>query len=237
MRAPTPGVGCVRSSSVEKCTSQLEAHVDQLFSAGLAALVDSVEYRIEGEAVLARNGRRLLVVDGIHEGLDFRGVGRLHLGNVHGCHVEHLPVLLGEDLDRVVAPDFDCRTGLRPEELSGERISIQVAHEGTLQGDDGAVIELDETNREVFDGELVPVVVTPVVKEAGVLAEDVPRLSGGRNRLWVAHHEKGEVKDVDADVDERSAALLVLLDEHAPTGHAAAAEGLGASEVDVAQVA
>jgi hypothetical protein len=42
---------------------------------------------------------------------------------------------------------------------------------------------------------------------------------------------------VDTDIDERTAALLLFVDKHAPAGDAASAQGVGTRVVNLAQIA
>ena len=55
--------------------------------------------------------------------------------------------------------------------------------------------------------------------------------------LVVVHQVQGKVERMGADVDEGAAALLVLVEEHAPVGGAAATDGQCLGVVYIAQLA
>ncbi|MPN04460.1 hypothetical protein SDC9_151698 [bioreactor metagenome] len=55
--------------------------------------------------------------------------------------------------------------------------------------------------------------------------------------LVVIHQVQRQVQGVGADVDERTAALLVFVQEHAPVGGTPTADGKGLGVVDVPQIA
>src|SRR5579862_6710492 len=64
----------------------------------------------------------------------------------------------------------------------------------------------------------------------------VPGLSGGANRLGVAHEEEGQVENMHADVDQRSPSLKVFVDKDAPAGHASAPQRLSTGVVHVTEM-
>ena len=100
-----------------------------------------------------------------------------------------------------------------------------------------AVLELDQAEGAVLDLELGRI---PGAHDVGRAADLGDLVEGGaehRRGLVVVHHPQGQVEGMRAEVDERAAALLLLVHEDAPDRHAAAPGGEGLGEVDLAQFA
>ena len=116
-----------------------------------------------------------------------------------------------------------------------ETIMLSAHDDSTIDG--GAVLELDQTEGAVFHLELGGI---PGAHDVGRAADLGDLVEGGAEHgrgLVVVHHPQGQVEGMGGQVDQWAAALLLLVHEDAPDGHAAAPGGEGLGEVDLAEVA
>ena len=93
-----------------------------------------------------------------------------------------------------------------------------------LEVNDRSVLHNDKAERRVLGGETVNVPIAPGITRLRVLVEFVERLAHAVRRLVVVHHMESKVKRVRSDIDKRTAALLFLVDEHAPGGNGSSAD-------------
>ena len=105
-----------------------------------------------------------------------------------------------------------------------------------LQHHGSAVLELDKSESRILNGELFRIPGAPGI--GGVLGIGQLAVGGADNhlRLIVIHEPEREIQRMGADIDERTAALLILVEEYAPGGHGAAADGQRAGIVDFTQI-
>ena len=117
-------------------------------------------------------------------------------------------------------------------------IFFDVGDEGGFDLEEGAGVEADLADGEVFDGVGFVIPVGPAAGGfGGFISHICPCVSGGGDGFGGAHEVVGHFDHVDADVDHGAAALKGLLAEDAPIGDAAAAEGLALHEHNFAEFA
>ena len=85
-----------------------------------------------------------------------------------------------------------------------------------LKNDCSAVFHYDKSECRILDSEVIGIPVAPHITLIGILVELVVSSTYTVLGLIVVHSPKSEVKSVSSDVYERTAALLVLVEEHTP---------------------
>ena len=106
-----------------------------------------------------------------------------------------------------------------------------------FNGDSRAVFHGDETESRILDGVLRGIPFAPCVTGALLIPELFVDVADYHLGLVVVHHPKGEVERVGADIDKRTAALLILVEENAPGRNRSAAQCDGAAVINIAEVA
>ena len=108
---------------------------------------------------------------------------------------------------------------------------------GRLKIDGCAVFHYDKSECAILNGELIGIPVAPGVTLVGVLVELVVCGADAVFGLVVLHHPESEVERVSSDVDKRTAALLVLVEEYSPRGNRSSAESGCLCVVNIAECA
>ena len=106
-----------------------------------------------------------------------------------------------------------------------------------FDGDSRAVFHGNKTEGRILDSVLRGIPFAPCVAGALLIPELLVDVADYHLGLVVVHHPKGEVERVGADIDKRTAALLILVEENAPGRNRSAAQGDGAAVIDIAEVA
>ena len=106
-----------------------------------------------------------------------------------------------------------------------------------FDGDGRAVLHGDEAESRILDGVLRGIPFAPCVAGALLIPELFVDVADYHLGLVVVHHPKGEVERVGADIDKRTAALLILVEENAPGRNRSAAQCDGAAVINIAEVA
>ena len=88
----------------------------------------------------------------------------------------------------------------------------------------------------VLCGEFFGIPIAPRVAGAGLFVKFVIGLAYAISGFVVIHREKRKIERVRTDVDKRTAALLFLVDEHAPGGNGATTDSDSLGVVDFAEV-
>ncbi len=108
-----------------------------------------------------------------------------------------------------------------------------------LEADGRAVLHNYETERGILNRVLIAIPRTESVALSlyGKLIELLVHGAYAVFGLIVVHHPKGKVERVRTDVDKGTAALLVLVQEHAPSGNTAATKSQCSCVIDIAEFA
>ena len=100
-----------------------------------------------------------------------------------------------------------------------------------------ATNDVGTVSRGIFHGEFLGIPRAPRVGGIFLAAELVVDIAHDALDLVVVHHPQGQVERVGADVDQRAAALFVLIEEDAPGGNGTTTDGMRLGVVDFAQFA
>ena len=106
-----------------------------------------------------------------------------------------------------------------------------------FDGDSRAVLHGNETESRILDGVLCGIPIAPCVAGTLLVAELLIDIADNHFWLVVVHHPECEVERVGADIDKRTAALLILVEENAPCRNSSAAQCDGAAVIDIAEIA
>ena len=106
-----------------------------------------------------------------------------------------------------------------------------------FDGDGRAVLHGDEAESRILDGILCGIPIAPGVAGTLLIAELLIDIADDHLGLVVIHHPECEIERVGADIDKRTAALLILVEENAPGRNSSAAQRDGAAVIDIAEVA
>ena len=100
-----------------------------------------------------------------------------------------------------------------------------------------AVFKANLRDREILDGEILVIPLAHQAHHVVALAEFLISLAATPTRLGKAQNVHRRIEHVNADVDERAAAVLLLRDEQAPARNAATAQRLSARVIHFAELA
>ena len=106
-----------------------------------------------------------------------------------------------------------------------------------FDGDGSAILHGDEAESRILDGVLRGIPVAPSVAGTLLVAELLIDIAYDHLGLVVVHHPECKIERVGADIDKRTAALLILVEENSPCRNSSAAQRDGAAVIDIAEIA
>lgn len=102
---------------------------------------------------------------------------------------------------------------------------------------DGAIGETDHGDGDILDIEAFEMRAFEMPRQAGlVFSDEIPRRTKDGDGLGLAHHVMGDIDDVDAEIDERPAAGILLAAEPA-AGETQAPQPAGLGVINLAEIA
>src|SRR5688572_17729433 len=120
--------------------------------------------------------------------------------------------------------------------MATKKLALDIAHKARFQGNRRAVVESNKANRKILNRKLLAIVLTPRVEVLRIPAHFLVCHSACANWFGIAHQIKGQVQNMHADIDKRTAALLFLIDKHTPTRNAAPAKRHRTGVIDISHM-